>query len=293
MTGTDPMPNAPFVSVEWLNERLAAPDIVVVDGSWYLPTMNRDPEAEYRAGHIPGAVRFDIDTVKDPNNPLPHMLPQPDVFGAQVGAMGIGDGMKIVIYDGAGLFSAPRVWWTFKVFGARDVAILEGGFPAWTAKGMPVEEGEVRPRAPRTFTARLDHSAVADLRDIQRMLDTGAAQVVDARPADRFRGETPEPRPGVRSGHMPGSLNLPFADITENGRLKDPDAIKEALERAGIDPSRPVVTSCGSGVSAAILSLAFESIGRPAKALYDGSWTEWGSREDLPLGTGPAKPAKP
>lgn len=293
MTGTDPMPNAPFVSVEWLNERLAAPDIVVVDGSWYLPTMNRDPEAEYRAGHIPGAVRFDIDTVKDPTNPLPHMLPQPDVFGAQVGAMGIGDGMKIVIYDGAGLFSAPRVWWTFKVFGARDVAILEGGFPAWKAQGMPVEEGEVRLRAPRTFTARLDHSAVADLRDIQRMLETGAAQVVDARPADRFRGETPEPRPGVRSGHMPGSLNLPFADITENGRLKDPAAIKEALERAGIDPSRPVVTSCGSGVSAAILSLAFESIGRPAKALYDGSWTEWGSREDLPLGTGPAKAAKP
>jgi thiosulfate/3-mercaptopyruvate sulfurtransferase len=284
------MPNTPLVSTEWLNERLNAPGIVIVDGSWYLPTMNRDPEAEYRQAHIPGAVRFDIDTVKDRNSPLPHMLPQPDVFAAQVGAIGIGDGMTIVIYDGAGLFSAPRVWWTFRSFGARDVVVLDGGFPAWVAEGRPTEDGEPRPRGKRTFTARLDHSAVADLRDIQRMLESGSAQVVDARPADRFRGEAPEPRPGVRSGHMPGSLNLPFTEIVENGRLKDPAAIADAIGRAGIDLSRPIVTSCGSGVSAATIALALESIGRPAKALYDGSWAEWGSREDLPLASGPAAP---
>lgn len=279
------MTDTPFVTPSWLAERLGAPGLVVVDGSYYLSTMGRDADAEFAAAHIPGAIRFDIDTVRDERSSLPHMLPSPEAFAARVGAMGIGDGMQIVVYDGAGLFSAPRVWWTFRTFGAHDVQILEGGFPAWTTEGLPVEVGPERPRAKRVFTPRMDHSAVADLADVRRALDTGSAQIVDARPADRFSGRTPEPRAGIRSGHMPGAYNVPFGEIVTDGRLADADSIRAALTKAGVDPNKPMVTSCGSGVSAAILSLAFEKIGRPAKSLYDGSWAEWGSREDCPVVT--------
>jgi thiosulfate/3-mercaptopyruvate sulfurtransferase len=277
--------NPNLVSTEWLEAHLSAPDLVVVDASWYLPALNRDGKAEYRQGHIPGAVHFDIDEIADHASPLPHMLPSPEAFARHVGQLGIGDGMRIVVYDGAGLFSAPRVWWTFRTFGARDVTILDGGAPKWRAEGRPGTDEPTR-RRPAVFTARLDHGAVASMADVARHLAARTAQVVDARPAERFRGDAPEPRPGIPSGHMPGSLNLPSSQLVADGRLKEPDALRAAVDAAGIDLSRSVVTSCGSGVSAAIISLALESIGAPAKALYDGSWTEWAGTPGQPVATG-------
>ncbi|WP_375463455.1 3-mercaptopyruvate sulfurtransferase [uncultured Methylobacterium sp.] len=285
------MAHPPLVSAEWLHRRLAAPDIVVLDGSWYLPTAGRDPEAEYRDAHIPGAIRFDIDAMSDAAS-LPHMMPRPEVFASRMRALGVGDGMQIVVYDGHGLFSAPRVWWMLRTFGVGDACVLDGGLPAWIAAGHPTEEGKPRLRDRRHFSARLDHGAVADADDVARALETGTAQVVDARSGPRFRGEELEPRPGVRPGHMPGALNLPYAALLSDGHLKPPDALRTVFAENGVDPDRPIVTTCGSGVTAAIVALALETLGRPARALYDGSWSEWGADVARPVATGPVRAAR-
>jgi thiosulfate/3-mercaptopyruvate sulfurtransferase len=276
----------PFiVSADWLGGRLGTPGLSIVDASWYLPAQGRNARAEYETSHVPGAVFFDQDAVVDPASTLPHALPDAGTFARHVGAMGIAADDTIVVYDGPGVFSAPRVWWMFRIMGARDVLLLDGGFDRWKAEGRPITAEPTRV-APNFFHGELKAATVASLEEVRRLLGSGNGQVADARPAGRFEGRDPEPRPGIRGGHMPGAKNLPGSTLSSGGSLLSPDELRRRFAEAGIDLSKPVVTSCGSGVTAAIVSLALETLGHPDHKLYDGSWTEWGGRSDTPVVTG-------
>jgi thiosulfate/3-mercaptopyruvate sulfurtransferase len=276
-----------FVSTAQLTEQLGAPDLAIIDASFSMPAENRDAKAEYLAGHIPGAVFFDIDAIADHTTPLPHMLPAPDDFAAAVGQLGLSESMRIVVYDASGLVGAARVWWTLRLFGAEHAAILEGGLQQWLKEGRPLQSGCREPE-PRVFTPRFNRSGVAAAHDVLNASEANSAQIVDARSAARFTGEAPEPRPGLRSGHIPGSRSVPWNKVAENSRIRSASEVKSAFAEAGVDLERPVITTCGSGVTAAILLLALETIGKNDVALYDGSWSEWGGRSDLPAAVGEA-----
>lgn len=275
-----------LVSTDWLAAHLSMPDLRVIDASWYLPDMNRNGRAEYDKAHIPGARFFDIDEISDTRSELPHMVPPVEKFLSRMRSMGVGDGHQVVVYDGAGLFSAARVWWLFRLMGKTDVAVLDGGFPKWQAEGRPVEDVPPILRD-RHMTVSVQNQMVKDVTQVAAAAKLKDWDIVDARSAARFRGEEPEPRAGLRSGHIPGSHNLHYRRLlNDDGTLRSIPELRQAFEAAGVGLEKPVITTCGSGVTAAILSLALERIGHRRHALYDGSWAEWGMYGDLKVETG-------
>jgi thiosulfate/3-mercaptopyruvate sulfurtransferase len=274
-----------LVSTEWLASNLSQPDLRIVDATYYLPMQNKNAKAEYLERHIPGAIFFDLDDISDTTSPLPHMLPPPEKFASRVRKLGIGDGNRIVVYDAQGMMSAARVWWMFRIFGAREVAILDGGLPKWLAEGRPVDDGQVVLQE-RHFTARLDNTQVRGKDQVRRNIDSKREQVLDARTAGRFHATEPEIWPGRRGGHIPGAYNLPYGQLLKpDMTFKDADAMRALYEGAGIDLKKPVVTSCGSGITACVLAFGLHLIGHRDVAVYDGSWAEWGLPGDTPVAT--------
>ena len=276
-----------LIETDELARDLCAPDLVIVDATWYLPNEGKDAHAEYLDEHIPGALFFDIDEIADTKSTLPHMLPPPEKFSSRMRAMGIGDGSRIVAYDSRGLYSAARVWWTFRVMGVDDVSVLNGGLPKWKREGLPLESGAPPNRTTRHFTARRNLELVRDLSDMKALLKDKSAQIIDARAPERFAGKAPEPRAGLRSGHIPGSHNVPFGKLlNQDGTLKSAPELQRLFEQAGVDLNKPVVTSCGSGITASVLALGLAELGHRRTSVYDGSWAEWGADQSLPIETG-------